>query len=94
MASDLKLINEKVSSMSLASTVDLSQSNRSNSGNGILSSQDSSPLGTAMILKEESKVDYTKIMLERWNKSNSFPNFLWSLFFASSNNNKYSSNSF
>jgi hypothetical protein len=56
--------------MSLASTVDLSQSNRSNSGNGILSSQDSSPIGTAMNLKEESKVDYTKIMLERWNKSN------------------------
>lgn len=70
MASDLKLINEKVSSISLASTNDLSQSNRSNSGNVILSFQDSSPLGTEMILKEESKVDYTKIMLERWNKSN------------------------
>jgi len=56
--------------MSLASTNDLSQSNRSNSGNVILSSQDSSPVGTAMNLKEESKVDHTKIMLERWNKSN------------------------
>ena len=32
--SGLKLINEKISSMSLASTVDMSQSNRSNSGNG------------------------------------------------------------